>query len=397
MWATWSRQLPDGGDIFTEDSFDLALGHLYKAAVRDVRWVSAAAMINDLVRTTGHSVSHVEVGPSGKPEIRLSRFFVGSEHRVDLERLYYRDYFWRDEAIPRLDGLGHGELVHKNDLYTDHEKTVSAVYNEFRRVNRTQDGFFLGLHGLDGDATVLSFGNSQEREGWGHDQLKVVKRLAPHLHQFARVRRAMASAKALGASLAELLENRLSGIFQVDLHGRVVEANDRARHILLKRDGLGEVGGALTATNQEENVRLQHLLAQALPPFGAQGSGGSMKITRRKAPTPLVLEVHPVRDAGQGSGVREVRALVLAVDPAARCSVDPDLAASLLGLTPMEGRVAVAVASGQTAAGIAYALGSAESTVKTHLKQVYRKLGVRKQAGLVRRILSLKGLQESPR
>ena len=92
------------------------------------------------------AATHVGVGPSGKPEIRLSRFFAGSEYRVDLERLYYHDYFWRDKAIPRLDGLGHGELVHKRDLYTDHEKTVSTVYNEFRRVNRTQDGFFLGLH-----------------------------------------------------------------------------------------------------------------------------------------------------------------------------------------------------------------------------------------------------------
>lgn len=382
--------------MFTQDSLDLALGHLYKAALGDVSWVSASAMINDLVRANGHSVTFVEVGANGESAIRLSRFFVGSEHRVDLERLYYRDYFWRDEAIPRLAGLDDGELAHKTDLYTDQEKKTSVVYNEFRRVNKTQEGFFLGIGGLDGCATVMSVGNSNEREGWGHDQLRVIKRLAPHLHQFARVRTAMANARALGASLTELLENRLSGIVQLDRSGRILEANDRARRILLRRDGLRDTGRRLTATNPAEKAELLHLLAQALPPFGAQGAGGSMKITRRMDRTPLVLEIHPVRDTGQGHGAREVGALVLFVDPAARPDVDPDLAAELLGLTPMEGRVAVAVAGGQTVAGTADALNAAESTVKTHLKRVYRKLGVRKQSGLVRRIMALEGVRAPP-
>ncbi|MXY31321.1 MAG: hypothetical protein F4Y48_08995, partial [Gammaproteobacteria bacterium] len=42
-------------------------------------------------------------------------------------------------------------------------------------------------------------------------------------------------------------------------------------------------------------------------------------------------------------------------------------------------------------------LGCAESTVKTHLKRVYRKLGIRKQAELVRRVMSLEILRGSTR
>ena len=62
------------------------------------------------------------------------------------------------------------------------------------------------------------------------------------------------------------------------------------------------------------------------------------------------------------------------------------------GLTPTESRVAVALATGQTAAGVAGELGCAESTVRTHVKRIYRKLGVRKQTELVRRVLSLEAL-----
>ena len=381
----------------TDEKFERVLANLYMAAIGEVEWGSIAGSINDVIRANGHSVTHAGVGPGGEPVIHFSRFFVGTEDRNDLKQLYFRDYFWRDEAIPRLYGLGDGELVHKSNLYTGEEKKTSATYNEFRVVNGTQNGLFMGLDGLDGDGIVLSFGDSSERTGWGHDQIRTIRGLAPHLRNVARVRHAVADAKALGASLAGLLETRRLGIIQLDRCGRILEANDRARDILLKRDGLGDKGGVLAARHQEENEELQRLLAQALPTHGVQGAGGAMKITRRKARGPLVLEVHPVRGMVADYRASQLAALVLVVDPAARPRVDPDLAATVLGLTPAESLVAVALTTGQTVAGIAHARGCAESTVRSHVKRVYRKLGIRKQTELVRRILSLEGLRKSSR
>jgi DNA-binding CsgD family transcriptional regulator/PAS domain-containing protein len=378
-----------------EDRFGRVLEHLYKAALGDVTWASAAGVMNDLIRTYGQSITYAEVGPGGEPEIQESRFFMAAECRDDLQQLYYRDYYWRDEAIPRLAGLDDRELAWKSDLYTDQEMRSSAAYNEFRVANKTQNGLFTAIHGLEGSVIVWSCCNSTEREGWGHDQVRIIELLAPHIRQAARVRRAMADARALGASLAGLLENGRLGLIQLDRRGRIMEANDRARDVLLQRDGLHDGGGVLTSGHAGENEELQRLLARALPGYGVQGAGGSMKITRRKTRTPLVLEIHPVRGMDEGRRARYVGALVLVVDPARRPRVDPDLVVRFLGLTPAESRVAVAVATGETVAGIADALDCAESTVKTHLKRVYRKLGIRKQTELVQRILSLESLRRS--
>ena len=378
-----------------EDRFQCVLEELYKAALGDVSWVSVAARINDMVRANGHSVTCVEVDAGGESEIRLARFFVGTQRRDDLQGLYFGDYYWRDEAIPRLAGLRDGELVHKSDLYTDQEMKTSAAYNEFRCVHGTENGLFLGVQGLDGSVVVMSFGNSTEREGWGHDQIQAIRRLAPHICQFSRVRRTMAEAEALGASLGKLLETRRLGIIQLDRLGCILEANDRARGILIGRDGLRDDAGALVAGHRGENDELQRLLARALPPNGVQGAGGSMKITRRKARSPLVLEIHPVPSMGVDYRAIRLAALVLIVDPETRPRVDVELVAAVLGLTPSESRVAVAVATGQTVAGTAHLLGCAESTVKTHLKRVYRKLGIRKQTELVRRVLPLEALRKS--
>ena len=377
-----------------QDRFDRAVASLYGAALADAAWAPAAGAINDLIGVTGHGLTFADPCQS-EAEIFLNRFFVGAEHREDLERLYFRDYYWRDEAIPRLYELGDGDLVYRSRLYTDQEKQMSPAYNEFRRVAQSQDGLFVALDGLDGCGVVWSIGDSTERGGWGQDQIRTIRRLAPHLRQFARVRRAMADARALGASLAKLLENRRSGVIQLDRRGRILEANDRARAVLAKRDGLRDDGGVLSAGTRAEDAELKGLLGQALPAYGAQGAGGSMKITRGEAGTPLVLEVHPVQMTRKDSRSWEVGALVLVVDPITRPRVDPRLPAMVWGLTPTESRVAVALATGQTAAGVAGELGCAESTVRTHVKRVYRKVGVRKQTELIRRVLSLEVLRGS--
>ncbi len=371
-----------------EDRFSRLVENMYKAALAEGRWVSVAGLINDVTSTFGHSLTYVEVRPGGQSDIWLSQFFVDSECRAALRQRFFGDYYLRDEAIPRLAGLRDGELVHKSDLYTDHEKRKSPVY-AFRTRHRTEDGLFMGIDGLDGMAVVWSCGNSARRDGWGHDQIRTIQRLAPHIRQFSRVRRAMANACALGASIAELLENKRLGLIQLDGRGRILEANDRARNILLRRDGLCDERGGLVAVHKVENDELQRLLMQASPRFGGQGTGGSMKITRTGTRAPLVLEIHPVQAMKTNHCMRQVRALVLVVDPALRAAVDPDLVVAALGLTPAESRVAVAMAAGQTVPGIALALGCAESTVKTHVKRIYRKLGIHKQTELVQRVLSL--------
>lgn len=371
------------------DRFEAVVEDLYRAALAEVSWVSVAASINELVGTVGHSLTYADPGSRGVPIVHMARVFIGTDRRSDLEHLYFRDYFPRDEAIPRLYGLRDGELVHKSDVYSDEEKKSSVAYNEYLCAHGAENGLFVGIDAHDGDAIVMSCGNSTEREGWGTEQIDLMEGLLPHVRQFARVRRALADASALGASLVTLLESRWLGLIQLDRNGRILEANDRAREALLKRDGLRDEGGMLAAANPEEHEEMQRLLARALPRFGPHGTGGSMKITRRRDRTPLVLEIHPVPQSGTATAPWQLGALVLIADPATRPRPEPELVTRLLGLTPTESRVAVAIASGQTLAGTADELGCAVYTARTHLKRVYRKLGIHKQTELVRRVLSV--------
>ena len=171
--------------------------------------------------------------------------------------------------------------------------------------------------------------------------------------------------------------------------GRIVAANDRARTLLREGDRLRDERGFLRIRVPSEHAELSRLLQSALPPFGTCGAAGSMMFGRAASRGPLVLHVNPVRRRQRHTQTRRVAALVLILDPAAPPSIDPALVELVLGLTPTESRLAVALAAGQRVQEVALSTGRTEQTVRWHMKRIFRKQGVARQVDLVRRVLRL--------
>ena len=119
-----------------------------------------------------------------------------------------------------------------------------------------------------------------------------------------------------------------------------------------------------------------------------------MIVRRAGGLLPLVLHVNPVGRREKGVGAWPVAALVLVVDPARGSGIDARVAAAALDLTEMESRVAVLLTQGMSVGEIAAATGRKESTIRSHVKHMFTKHGLSRQADLVRLVLSLAG---SPR
>ena len=278
-------------------------------------------------------------------------------------------------------------------------QTVAAVACRHRRV-ATHDRAILSSCGVDGYApsmTVWVVNDPVDGDDWSSGQLDSMRRLLPHIRQTVRVQQALSGAGALGETLTRLLDITGLGIIQLDGRGRIIAANDRARDSLRIGDGLFDEGGFLYARTPEDNAELQGLLTRALPPFGAQGTGGSTVVTRSSAAAPLVLHVNPVGREETDLRVWPVAALVLVVDPASQTRIEPAVAAAALGLTRMESQVAVLLAQGMSVREIAAATGRRESTIRSHVKHMFAKHGLSRQVDLVRLVSSLAGSPESRR
>ncbi|WP_419161267.1 hypothetical protein [Candidatus Palauibacter sp.] len=253
-------------------------------------------------------------------EFVFGRFCLNEQRREDWERKYLEDYFPCDPRVPRFFQQPSGKLWHTSDLYTEREKRESPAYREALRDTEAQNGLHVRQAGPSGSDVVWILADSLE-ESWTSAQLRLILYLRQHVLQYLSTRQELVAARALGTSLAGLLDSTRLGVIQLDRRGRIVAANDRARGFLEERDGLGDDGGLLSAPLPMENAELSRLLANALPSSGVQSHAGSMLVTRSLSPTPLVLRVNPVGEPRPEFRGR-VAALVLVVDPATHHRVD---------------------------------------------------------------------------
>ena len=379
------------------EAFDGILASLHEAALDRRHWSSATKLIDDALRTHGSSMVCGDGDSEEDIRIHFAWAFVGGQRDRELEREYFRIYYPLDERAPRLRRLPDSRLFHMTDLYSDAELKTSRTYNEVLACNQAGNGINVRLDGPDGSRIVWVVNDPLDGDGWSSAQLDSIRRLLPPIRQTVRVQQALAGAGALGASLAKLLDTTGLGIVQLDRRARIVAANDPARDVLRTGEGLFDEGGFLHARTPEDDAELQRLLARALPRFGARGAGGSTMIGRAAPRPPLVVHVNPVGRQETDWRVWPVAALVLVTDPARRTRIDPAVAAAALGLTVMESRVAVLLAEGMNVAEVAAATGRKESTIRSHVKGMFVKHHLSRQADLVRLVQSLGGAPPSRR
>lgn len=371
------------------DSFDRILSSLNEASFDDGLWPATSALIDKACGAKGNGLIVAE-GEGDDTRILFSGLYRRGERRLDLERLYFDNYYPIDECVPRLLELSDGKVVHMTELYTQEEMKTSPAYNEAMRIMGTQNGLMARMDGPCGTQIVWGLADPLKPGGWDASHFQLFQRLLPHIRQFVRVRQAIAGAEAAGATLTELLESTRVGIIHLDPQGRIAETNNKARNILRRGVGLLDRGGRLHAGLQSDNSRLQRLLKRAMPTFCCvPATGGSITVKRPAALVPLVVHVSPVTPRQPDFGGRQVSVIVLVDDPAGRSKIDPASVGAKLGLTALESQIAALLSEGNTVRQIAAATGRREGAVYWLLQQIYKKIGISRQVELVRLVLSL--------
>ena len=371
-----------------QDKFDRVVASLHEAMLGDVHWRETSALIDDACGMKGAHLVIVDGHSRNRPEWLFDQFYYHGESAEELGREYAEDFFPCDERIPRLMRLPDRRLVPVTDLLIGQEVKTSAAYNDLLHRAEGQNGLNLRMDGPDGLDILMGIADPTEPGGWSSDNIKMLERVLPHIRQFVRVRHALIRAEAHGASFTELLDNTQVGVIYLDRRGMIYEANARARAILGQGDGLSDRGGFLRARLASDDAKLARLLARALPKTGAAAASGSMAVARSPTLPRFALHVNPVVIGQPDFGARRIAAIVLIVDPGSRLRIAPGLLSATLGLTEAQSQVAAELAAGSSVRDIAVATRRQESSVRSLVKQMHAKLGISRQADLVRMVLS---------
>ena len=381
----------DGDPAFMSDPevFERMLASIHEATLDDSQWPAAAALIDRLCGSKGNILVFGQGASSEDVDIFFTRGCSGGERHEEAEREYIEVYHPHDERLPRLRQLPDSRVVPTAWLLSEEEMRTSRVFNELLVPGDMGNALHARLDGPNGSRIVWTSADPVDATGWSSGPVEMIERILPHVRQYVRVRHALGSARALGASLSDLLAHLSLAVIHLDRRRRMVDASDRARAVLARGDGLTYRDGALHASRCDDDERLQEVLARALPTYEATGAGGSVLVSRQHSVSRLVLHVSPVNGRGAMDHSGRVAALVLVVDPESRSSLDADRLAELFGLTGAESQIVAMLAEGMRITEIARRTGRSPTTVKWHVQHVFGKLGVARQTDLVRLVLSL--------
>lgn len=220
-------------------------------------------------------------------------------------------------------------------------------------------------------------------------ELALFQIVAPHLVRAVSIQDKLTSL-ALEEELTLVDPNGTKAVILADAAGRVLFANNSAEALLSSGNGIKVAAGLLTPSNPNSAAMLRRLLVSCDNPGLAKDSrGGSMALYRDYASAPMTVDVVPL--GAQTTyrhfsflGFFQPTALLVITDPEQERDAQKRDLEERFGLTPAEATFALEIVKGGGRAAAAGRLGISVSTGRMHLTRIFNKLGVNRQAELVR-------------
>ena len=220
------------------------------------------------------------------------------------------------------------------------------------------------------------------------DDVALIEGITPHLCRAFMFADTLEMRSVMLRNLERTVDALTTGVILTDKRG-VTYMNTSAKALVDSGDAIRIKENKLCLAKTRDAGTLDHALSQSLEGIASPKTGSyAVAIPRADGPG-VVANVLPLswRDAPNPLASMSGAAAVLIQDPGQPPQFDSEALARLYGLTPMELRVSLEIARGQTLPDIASALGITINTLKTHLKHIFAKTGVSRQGDLMRLIM----------
>lgn len=362
---------------------------IYDTLSDDELWAHVATRMNELVPVRWFTVS--SIGPAfERANLQVSEGIDDAALRA------YDEYFWETNpwiaepfreilCMPGFTGAGHW-------VVSDEELERCEFGHDFLAPN---DMFYGATSILDASpeiASNLGVYRPKSLGPYSTGEVSTIRVIAPHIRQALRVRARLLAGEGMAGSLEAVLDRVTVGAVLLDLDGRALQFNRRAKELFGADDGLTLTArGTITAARPDDARKLAEAVAEATASADGRGlsPGRSLAIPRPSGGHPHMLQIAPLRvDASRVQAAGAARAVVFIADPDHETKPPEEQLQSLYGLTRAEARLAVRLAEGRSVSEAAEMLHIQVGTARQHLKRIFSKTGARRQAELIRLLLA---------
>jgi len=312
--------------------------------------------------------------------------------QVGLSRESISDYvagFMRDNPVVKA-SLALPVGVPILDWMATPKRTLmrTAIYQDWGRRN--------GVHGMANvvllrDRTQFANFNlirSPALGDFARDDLQLLNVMAPHLQRAVEMNRLLAKLDRERYAAYAALERLESAVLFVGANGYVVHMNEAAAELIAARDGLELCGNRVCAQRREVDRDLAGRVHDAA--FHRHARGGTVIVPRSSGRRPLIARIYPLSARARFVPPDEARVVVFVTDPELRQQEPVSHVARAYGLTKAEARLLARLIDSATLLEAADVLAISEPTARTLLGRIFAKTGTRRQAELVRLVLTMR-------
>lgn len=310
---------------------------------------------------------------------------------------YANYYVGRNVWHSNANQLAEGSIAVTSGMYPDALLKNTEFYSDWLR----ELDLFYGLGGnvikQDSRYFKFSFLRSERAGRYSDAELRLIQQLMPHLRNAVVLHRELHRLKMLSASAMAALEMVPVGVILLTCSGLLLHANQRAHGLVSRTAALCfGAGGALHAASTAATGALQRLIQGAVQTGAGKGfaHGGALRLTGASGRELQVLVTPlPVGPSPFGGGAM---AAIFCSDPEAVIGAFSRTLETMYRMTPAEAQLTEALVNGQSLQQYAEVRCVSLNTVRTQLRAAAAKTGAKRQADLVRIVLTGPAILRSP-
>jgi DNA-binding CsgD family transcriptional regulator/PAS domain-containing protein len=307
----------------------------------------------------------------------------------DYERKYIEYYHSVNPVWQRSSSTPAGTVQTDTMVVPRNELSRTEFFNDFLAPQRMESMLNAVVLMEQGRQTVVSVRRYRQFEA---DDVELYKLLAPHLQRAVQINIRLARAELKHHASIATLDHLEEGILFVDLNARIMFANKAAETFFATRD-LRLHKGRLHASSAAETARLHAAIAKCAGTGIAHRRSHFVSLTREAVRSRLSLLIAPLpMEIPLSPSAPQPMAVIFVNDPDKANTPTAVQLREKFKMTPAEASFAVEILEGDGIQAAADRLSISRATARTHLARIFDKTGTRRQAELVRVLISTRSI-----
>lgn len=345
-------------------------------------WMTALQVMSDVM---GSASSALELADLDTGEAVMNCTFPLDGATIAL---YEERVFHINPRIRRARRAAVGAIIDDRTLLVDGDPDMTEFMDWLRH---TPHRYVKGAKLFQTNGHEIYFGSyfSESHgppEGWHHD---AHERIIPHLVNYIRAGRVLSEGK-LSNELVRLEALHADRPFALlSRTGKIIECSAGFEAVIRSKGLIDTWNGALAASIARHRHSLESFLRGALGDDRLTKPPMPVRLSSPAAPHGIVLRAVPMAPGNNVFDIFRPRALITVTDLDKPASVSVENLTAMFDFTVREAEVAALIGAGQSTSRAARALGITEHTIRHHLKAIFGKLEISRQAELVAIVMKL--------